>query len=438
MKQTTIPPAQRDFLTDGGDEQWLKERFDALVPQRYPSYVFVDMNIKRFQYINNKHGRKRADAALKHLYEIASQFLKDDEYIARVCNDDYNLLLHYCDMDILIKEFLVPLVDAVFDDPDEIFYHNIYLSFGFYFLEQTPCSFYEVQNKAQITRKKCPHLQRRTFSYDIYHSELYKDFMRFHETADRVTQARFKKEFIPYIQPKIRLCDEAIVGGEVLLRWKTADGCLIPLSSFLPVLNANGDIYLVDLNLFDTVCSYIQTAQKNGEPVVPMSFNITNTSLFDEDFLHDYLDIYSKYQISEQLIEFEFMENIRFDYYDQVKEMIVAFKKRGFTCSLDDFGSGYSSFNILLENLVDVLKIDKMFFDKPLNHKHQEVITHIVNMAHTLGMKVLAEGIETKEYVDFLKSIGCDYVQGYYYYRPMPLHEFQNLLKKDKHRSQTT
>ena len=169
-----------------------------------------------------------------------------------------------------------------------------------------------------------------------------------------------------------------------------------------------------------------------------MSFNITNTSLFDEDFLHDYLDIYSKYQISEQLIEFEFMENIRFDYYDQVKEMIVAFKKRGFTCSLDDFGSGYSSFNILLENLVDVLKIDKMFFDKPLNHKHQEVITHIVNMAHTLGMKVLAEGIETKEYVDFLKSIGCDYVQGYYYYRPMPLHEFQNLLKKDKHRSQTT
>lgn len=427
-----IKDEYRDSITGGGNEAWLKEMYDTQQKQLSSSYVFIDMNIKRFQYMNNKYGRTHADHALKHLYDITSQFLSEQEYIARICADDYNLLLHYDTMKAMFEKFLIPFVDAVFDDPDPLFFHNIYLSFGFYFLEQQPCDFYEAQNRAQIARKECPQLKRRTFSYDIYHADMFHEYIRVRETAEQVTRARFAHEFIPYVQPKIRLCDEAIVGGEVLLRWQDHEGNLIPLSSFLPVLNANGDIYMVDLNLFDTVCAYLHTALADGEPVVPMSFNITNTSLFDEDFLHDYLDIFHKYNINEQLIEFEFMENIRFDYYDQVKDMIDAFKQYGFTCSLDDFGSGYSSFNILLENLVDILKIDKMFFEKPLDDKNKSIIQHIVEIAHTLNMQVLAEGIETKECLDFLKEIGCDMVQGYYYYKPMPLHDFHKLIKSRK------
>lgn len=427
----------RDALTNGGNEDWLHHMYTTEILCAASPYVFVDMNIKRFQYISNKHGRSCADTALKHLYELANSRLKENEYMARVHADDYNLLLSYATEESFRKEFLIPFIDELFEDPSPVFYHNIYLSFGLYFLDSNTCTFYEAQNRAQIARKRCPQLRNRTFSYDIYTPEMYQTYMQFHTITDQVTRARFQNEFIPFIQPKIQLRDETIVGGEVLVRWIDKEGKQIPLSTFLPVLNTNGDIYMIDLYLFKAVCSYLHEAIQNQEHVVPVSFNITNTSLFDEDFLNDYLDIYRQFHISEKLIEFEFMENIRYDYYNQVKQMITAFKNYGFTCSLDDFGSGYSSFNILLENMIDVLKIDRMFFEKPLDEKNKAVITHIVEIAHTMGMKVLAEGIETKEYVDFLKEIECDMVQGYYYYRPMPLQDFRALLaaegKRKKH-----
>lgn len=136
MKNTAdIKDEYRDSITGGGNEAWLKEMYDIQQKQLSSSYVFIDMNIKRFQYMNNKYGRAHADRALKHLYDITSQFLSEQEYIARICADDYNLLLHYDTMEAMFEKFLIPFVDAVFDDPDPLFFHNIYLSFGFYFLE---------------------------------------------------------------------------------------------------------------------------------------------------------------------------------------------------------------------------------------------------------------------------------------------------------------
>ena len=214
------------------------------------------------------------------------------------------------------------------------------------------------------------------------------------------------------------------------MRWINEKGELIPLTDFFFSLNEKGDIYLIDLYLFDQVCHWMNQRLKSRLPLVPVSFNITNTSFFDINFLDDYLNILHQYEIPKEYIEFEFLEDIQYGLNEQVIETIEKLKAIGFTCSLDDFGSGYSSYNVLLKTQVDIIKLDRMFFQKQLTEKYAKMLNYTILALKEMDLKILAEGVETKEYVDFLKSAGCDYVQGFYYYKPMPLDEFQQLIDK--------
>lgn len=426
-----------DCITGGPTEAILMSHYEEIRKHNAAEYVLINMNIKRFLYINTKHGREKGDEALYHLYTIARSLMHDEEYIARSHADNFYLLLRYHDMDSLLHHFLYPIIDISFDFEHPVFYHNIYLSFGFFFLKDRDCDYETAKDMASMIRKECEQIKRRTFSYEYYRPHLYDKFMTRNEMADKVTQARFDNAFVPYVQPKIDLATKKIVGGEILLRWFDKQGNEIPLSTFLPVLNAHGDIYLVDLNIFEKVCAYLETCIREHRNVVPVSFNVTNTSLFDEEFLKDYLSILKKYQVPENYIEFEFMENIQFDRYNKVKEIIDIFHKHGFTCSLDDFGSGYSSFNILLEQKIDVLKIDRMFFNCPMDETRRSIIYHIIEIAHCLGVKVLAEGVENEETLNLLEECNCDMVQGYYFYKPMPLPEFEKLLDEQAKHNET-
>lgn len=424
-----------DHITGGPLEAELCTHYKQIVQNRAEDYVMINMNIKRFLYINAEHGRKSGNDTLRQLYEITRTLMREDEFIARCYADDFYLLLRYSDMAPMLQAFLFPLIDVVFDHEDPVFYHNIYLSFGIYFLKDGAFDYETAKDMAALVRKGCEHIGNRTFSYEYYRPDLFKKFMDYNEMADRVTRARFENAFVPYVQPKIDLKTQKIVGGEILLRWFDEEGKEVPLYSFLPTLNEHGDIYLVDLNIFEQVCCYLDRCLKEQRNIVPLSFNVTNTSLFSDEFLEDYLNILEKYKIPVHYIEFEFMENIQFDRYNRVKEIIDQFHHYGFTCSLDDFGSGYSSFNILLEHRIDVLKIDQMFFRSALNEERRSVIHHIIEIAHSLDVKVLAEGVETKDTIDYLMKMGCDMVQGYYYYKPMPLDAFEKLL--DEQNKQT-
>lgn len=420
----------QDNLTKGGNESWLKQVYEEKVLPSTNKYVLVCVNIKRFQYIINEYGKDRANEVIKVLYEVLLKYTKDNEYVGRIYEDNFNLLLRYHDANTLENQFLFPLIDDMFEYDHPIIYRNIYLSFGIYFINDQ-CDFYTAQNRADISRSECIHTKNRTFSYEYFNPDIYHNYKHVHNTADKVTKARFENEFIPYIQPKIDVKSKKIIGGEVLLRWFNKEGREIPLSEFLPVLNRFGDIYLVDLNIFEIVCSFMHDCLSSGKKITPLSFNITNTSLFDDAFINDYTNILKRYQIPENMVEFEFMENIQYSNYDQVNDIISTFRKNGFKCALDDFGSGYSSFNILLNSQIDIVKLDRVFFNKVLNEENKTIIENIVNICKKLNVKVIAEGIEDKEYVDFLEEIECDMIQGFYYYKPMPMHEFQKLLEQE-------
>ena len=142
------------------------------------------------------------------------------------------------------------------------------------------------------------------------------------------------------------------------------------------------------------------------------------------------MEVFEKYDIPKNLIEIEFMESISLNDTDRMKEVIAGFKEYGFKCSLDDFGNGYSSFNVLLNAELDIVKMDRQFFLNNLNGDNKLVIKTMIDLIHSLKMKVVAEGVELKEHVEYLKACGCDFVQGFYYYKPMPLNEFEKILDK--------
>lgn len=249
---------------------------------------------------------------------------------------------------------------------------------------------------------------------------------------ERVSKAYQNKDFVVYLQPKVRLNDQKVIGAEALIRWFDEEGNMIPLSSFLPILNQNNYIRMLDIQTFEVCCELIADRLKNGEPMVPISFNISQSFFYDTKMMPDYMEVYNRYQIPREYIQFELMESISLNDTQQLVNVIDDFKKEGFTCLLDDFGNGYSSFGVLINSKLDILKMDRQFFVDPLNEKTANIIKTVIELAKQLHLEVIAEGVETQEYADFLKEVGCDVIQGFYFYHPMPIPELLSLLDKEK------
>lgn len=421
---------QIDNITGRYNADWLKSIYKDIICENHKNYVFITLNIKDFRYFTIQYGYEQGNHILKIVMDCICRHLNDRSYAARTYADGFDILYYAKTCQAAIDEFLLPFIDDVFDVADPIVYHNIYTSCGLYKLERADEDYFIAQNKTEIARLSCREINHRSFCYDEMDALKYEAYLSRNILNSNLTMARLNNEFVPFIQPKIDLKTDQVVGGEILMRWINKQGELIPLSDFLFSLIEKADIYLIDLNLFDWVCSWLDQRIKAEKPVVPLSFNITNKSFFDIKFLDDYIEIFHKYSIPEEYIEFEFLEDIQFGLNDQVIETIDKLKAFGFICSLDDFGSGYSSFNVLLKSKVDIIKLDRMFFQKELTEEYERMLRHTILALKEMNVKILAEGVETKEYVDFLKSAGCDFVQGFYYYKPMPLSEFQKLIDK--------
>lgn len=427
VKQTTNKK-QIDEITGRNNAEWLKNIYKDIVCKDYQNYVFITLNIKDFRYFTVYYGYEQGNRILKLVMDCICRHLNDKSYAARGYADGFDILYYSKSCKDVEDEFLYPFIDDIFDVTDPIIYHNIYTSFGLYKLENSDEDYFTAQNKAEIARLGCREFNHRSFCFDEMNEQRYESYLARNTLNSNLTSARLNNEFVPFIQPKIDLKTDQVVGGEILMRWINKDGELIPLSNFFFSLVEKADIYLIDLNLFDQVCGWLDQRIKENKPVVPLSFNITNTSFFDINFLDDYIEIFHKYNIPEAYIEFEFLEDIQFGLNDQVIDTIDKLKAFGFICSLDDFGSGYSSFNVLLKSKVDIIKLDRMFFQKKLTEEYERMLRHTILALKEMNVKILAEGVETKEYVDFLKSAGCDFVQGFYYHKPMPLAEFQKLI----------
>lgn len=233
-------------------------------------------------------------------------------------------------------------------------------------------------------------------------------------------------EFIIFLQPKFDTITEKIVGAEALIR-KLKGGKIIMPNEFIPQYEKTGIITKLDTYVLEEVCKLQKKWRKLNLPLLSISINESRHHLKNKNHIQELQEIINRYDADANLIELEMTETTVIEDISVAKRAAESVKKLGFIVSMDDFGTGYSAFNILKDIEIDILKIDKEFFKNLENNKRAQIIIEtIINMCKKLKIKTVAEGIETKEQVKFLKKIGCDIIQGYYFSKPLTIPDFEN------------
>ncbi len=250
------------------------------------------------------------------------------------------------------------------------------------------------------------------------------------EIEDYIDTALSERQFVIYIQPQFNHSNKSLVGGEALVRWfHPQNGMQFP-NDFIPVFENKGLIHKLDLYVFEEVCIYQRKCLDNCEATVPISFNISRADLRIDDYVDQMETIRLNYDIPVKLLRIEITESCALDGSERMINIIEKLHKIGYIVEMDDFGSGYSSLNVLKDLEVDVIKLDLKFFSGSVGGRGGIIINSVVNLAKWLSTPIIAEGVETQEQADYMLSIGSEYIQGYFYSKPIPADEFHELVNQ--------
>ena len=238
-----------------------------------------------------------------------------------------------------------------------------------------------------------------------------------------------------YLQPQCRVSTKKIVGAECLTRWIKKDNSMIPPAEFIPALERYGFVTDLDKYIWEEACKWIRKRLDEGHKPVPISVNISRVDVYNIDIYEAFTSLVEKYQIPTELVKLEITESAFVEDYELVTNEVTKLREYGFSILMDDFGSGYSSLNMLSSLTFDVIKLDALFVkrkdDDAEYRKSINVLESVINMAKQIAMPIIVEGVENKEQIDFLEGLGTRYVQGFYFYRPMPIEQFEKIANDE-------
>ena len=238
------------------------------------------------------------------------------------------------------------------------------------------------------------------------------------------------REFQVYLQPKVNASQGELAGAEALVRWIHPKEGFIPPNKFIPIFEQNGFILKLDDYMLEEIAKQQAQWMAQGKKIVPISVNVSRAHFTREDLAQHICNIVDKYHVPHNVIELELTESAFFDDKKVLLNTVKQLRDAGFLVSMDDFGSGYSSLNSLKELQLDVLKLDADFFrGADSQERGLLIVSEVIDLAKKLNMKIVAEGIESREQVDFLIEQECDLIQGYYFAKPMPIREFEEKYK---------
>ena len=260
-------------------------------------------------------------------------------------------------------------------------------------------------------------------SFAFYDEEMGRKHIRDRMMENEFDEAIRNEEFVVYLQPKYNVVTEEIAGAEALVRWKKKDGSMVSPGEFIPLYEKDGLIVRLDEYVFNKVCEIQKTLIRSGKKLIPISVNLSRASIHYENMILRYVHIVEENGIPFSAVPIELTETAAL-YNVQIKELTEKMVNAGFELHMDDLGSGYSSMTSLNQLPFDTLKLDKSLIDYIENPRGKEVIRHTIALAHSLGMQVLAEGVETASQVNILRELSCDEIQGFYYSRPVSWEEF--------------
>lgn len=391
------------------------------------TFTIVYSDISGFKYINDTYGYKAGDRLLCDYAEFIVNASPEIIHAARISADIFIILISI-GQEEEIKEFVLNLNERfLVQQKEKNSQRNPIVISGACIIYSQDDIVAAIDN-ANIARKRAKSSTKPTCK--LYDELLDIMIRKEQNITNSMERALAKGEFKVFLQPKLDVKRNCLAGAEALVRWEK-DGILMPPNDFIPLFEKNGFIIKLDFYVYEEVCKLISHWREEGMPIVPISLNVSRVHLNEKDFTKKIKAIVDKYQIPYSWIEMELTESTFLNNTNIALMTMKELRATGFGVSIDDFGAGYSSLNLLKDMTTDVLKLDKGFFQQgDMKKKEKIIVSSIVNMAKQLDMKVLSEGVETRMQYEFLKEIDCDLVQGYLYARPKPVSEFEQLLIK--------
>lgn len=386
------------------------------------TYNMVQFDIERFKVINELYGNFMGDRILLLIAEGLQKCLKDKGTYGRLEADHFAVCLPAGTEELqYVREQMDKSLASVKIE------QKINLYYGVYTVEDRDMSVDLMCDRANLALRTVKGNSNR--SYAVYNDELYQVVLSEQQLTNSMEEALLQRQFEVYYQPVVDLKTGEVVSAEALVRWNHPEKGMVSPGFFIPFFEHNGFIIKLDAYIREEVCRNIMELGRRGLNCVPVSVNVSRLEFYDPNLCRSIIDLTERYRLEPGMMRLEITESA---YTDNPQQLLAAMKELqnyGFQVLMDDFGSGYSSLNMLKDVPVDILKMDMKFLENQgISGRGPEILASLVRMAKKLGMHTIAEGIETKEQGDFLRSVGCEYGQGYYYARPMPADAFTNLL----------
>jgi diguanylate cyclase (GGDEF)-like protein len=414
-------PVYNRFISMAGD--WLDKDSD-----RMTCCIYTDFS--NFQYYNEIYGYEMGDGMLKLFADAVRSRYGEKGIFCRMSSDNFVGFIR----DMEFEEVLEDYRNFTFSFAEECNIQwpltNLVLASGIYEVRNTDISVTAMVDNANEARKKCKEQKVETV-VKVYTESLRQELENAKAVNSNILKGLKNNEFYAYLQPKVSLKTGKIEGAEALVRWIKPDGSRVMPDEFIGIAEKNGYITKIDFAVLEQVLSYLEEAVNAGEEVVPISVNFSRRNNEFKEFVPSILKRLDQYHVSADLLEAEVTESVFMADLSAVDDNMTRLREHGVEVSVDDFGSGYSSLNILSKISADTIKLDKLFLNNAgKDERGLTVIQYLTKMLKRLGFTVLAEGVETKEQLEWLKMADCDLVQGFYYAKPMSIVEFRKFLQE--------
>lgn len=385
------------------------------------SFALIRMDIYRFKTVNEFCGRATGDELLRYIADCFRIYENETTVIGHLRADTFQLLTSYH-----TDEELIQIVTDIYSKIEKFEMHcKILPAFGICKQEMGM----DISLLSDYANLALQSVKGKVFSGYAFYNETMRQVLLYEKKIENEILPALKEgQLEVFIQPKVELRTKAIIGGEALLRWRhPVEGLLSP-ADFIPVLEKSGYIIEVDFYVWEQVFKFLREQMKDNLPVVPISLNVSRLHTFRVDFEERLFHLTNQYDINPKMIILEITESSFIENAEVLFSKVHELQKKGFRISMDDFGSGYSSLNMLKDEPVDEIKIDRVFLSDISTDKSRIIIKRMIELIKELDIPVVAEGVETEEQADFLYDCGCYQCQGYFFYRPMPAIDFFYLL----------
>ena len=420
--------SEKDVLTGGYNRRGfirITERLLNEVSDR-TKYAVLFFNVKNFKAVNELFGVESGDVVLQNIFRTLTHSKLSPVITARVESDHFVCLVENKNLDF---EELTSVCDNKFVKDGKCM--NLIIRCGIFYVEEKPMKISGMIDRAKLAKRYIT--DEYVQPYMVYDHSMQVSYIDKAKLAGELQEGIAKEQFKVYYQPVIDTKTGKIASAEALIRWIHPDKGFISPALFIPALEENGHISELDFYVLKKVWQFINDRCENNKFVVPISVNLSWMDFYDEIMMEKILKEMDCFRENgrEHMARFEITETSYAAIRENRSGILESLRIKNAKILLDDFGSGFSSFGMLQDYDFDILKIDMSFIRKiGENPKTKSIVHSIIGMAHEIGIKTVAEGVETEEQVSFLRQSGCDYIQGYYYSKPLPEEEFVEFLEK--------